>query len=217
MACIQIHPFILNFFPSPTGCEFGPAVAVTFPLYYWNIMKIKALTLIVMGMLPVASFAADGDLTFTGKINSSACTLKGFNGVAATTYIMELPNVSPDSFNGAGGYAGMTDFTIDLKDCSLATMKNARVAFSGSPDTVNNEILLNVDTNTPATGVGIAILENDGATLVDINGGIPSKSQALTAGNTELKFKVAYKANTATPAVTEGNIKAKTFVDISYN
>lgn len=96
-------------------------------------------------------------------------------------------------------------------------MKNARVAFSGSPDTVDNSILKNTNTTTPATGVGVAILENDGTNLVDINGGTPSRSQALSTGDTELKFKVAYKANTSTPAVTSGNVTAKTFVDITYN
>jgi major type 1 subunit fimbrin (pilin) len=180
-------------------------------------MKIKALTLIVLGLSPIASFAADGDITFTGKVTASACSLKGFNGMAATSSLMTLVNVTPDSFGQAGGYSGMEDFTIDLQDCDITTLKNARVAFSGTADAVDDEILKNTETNSPASGVGIAILENDGVTLVDINGNLPSKSQALSAGNTALKFKVAYKANTATPAVTPGVVKAKTFVDISYN
>jgi major type 1 subunit fimbrin (pilin) len=180
-------------------------------------MKIKALTLIILGLSPAASFASDGDITFTGKVTASACSLKGFNGIAATSSLMSLANVTPGSFDSAGGYAGMQDFTIDLQDCDTTTMKNARVAFSGTPDTVDNEILKNTETNGPAGGVGVAILENDGVTLVDINGGMPSKSQALSTGDTALKFKVAYKANTTTPAVTAGNVKAKTFVDITYN
>jgi len=180
-------------------------------------MKLKVLTFILLGLSPVALFAADGDVTFTGKVTASTCSLKGFNGVAATSSLIELANVTPASFEVAAGYAGMEDFTIDLQDCDITTMTNARVSFSGTPDTVDNAILLNTESNTPATGVGIAILENDGATLIDINGGLPSQSQALSAGDTELKFKVAYKANTATPAVTPGNVKAKTFVDITYN
>ncbi|QLK61243.1 fimbrial protein [Enterobacteriaceae bacterium Kacie_13] len=180
-------------------------------------MKIKALTLIVLGLTPLASLASDGDITFTGKVSASACSLKGFNNVASTSGLMALPNVTPDSFSGAGGYAGMTDFTIDLEDCDTSTMKNARVAFSGTPDTVDNAILKNTNASTPATGVGVAVLENNGTTLVDINGGQSSMSQALTTGNTALKFKVAYKANTSTPAVTAGNVTAKTFVDITYN
>lgn len=96
-------------------------------------------------------------------------------------------------------------------------MKNARVSFSGTPDLVDNSILKNIQENNAAQGVGIAILENDGSTVIDINGGVPSKSQALTQGNTELKFKVAYKANTSTPAVSSGDVKAKTFIDIAYN
>ncbi|WP_312069686.1 fimbrial protein [Lelliottia nimipressuralis] len=179
--------------------------------------KLNTYLVSLLCVAPLSSFAADGDITFTGKVTASACTLKGFNGMASTSSVMALTTVSPESFNGAGGYAGMKDFTIDLQDCDITTMKNARVAFSGTPDTLDNEILKNTETNGPADGVGVAILENDGISLVDINGGMPSKSQALSAGDTELKFKVAYKANTATPAVTPGNVKAKTFVDITYN
>lgn len=110
----------------------------------------------------------------------------------------------------------MTDFTINLKDCDITTMKNARVTFSGAPDTVDNNILKNSSTGNAASGVGIAIIENDGATLVSINGGSPSFAQTLTAGDNALKYKVAYKANTSTPAVTAGNVSAKAFVDIMY-
>ena len=181
-------------------------------------MKILNKLILCMGcMTPLLTFAADGDITFTGKVTSSACSLKGFNGGSSTSAVMTLPNVTPASFSSADGYAGMTDFTINLQDCDITTMKNARVAFSGSPDTVDNTILKNTNTTTPATGVGVAILENDGTNLVDINGGTPSRSQTLSTGDTELKFKVAYKANTSTPAVTSGNVTAKTFVDITYN
>ena len=179
--------------------------------------KLNGYLLPLLCLVSLSSFASDGDITFTGKVTASACSLKGFNGMAATSSLMSLANVTPDSFNGAGGYAGMKDFTIDLQDCDITTMKNARVAFSGTPDTLDNEILKNTETSGPSTGVGIAILENDGTTLVDINGGAPSQSQALSAGDTALKFKVAYKANSATQAVTAGNVKAKTFVDVTYN
>ncbi|MFO6298294.1 fimbrial protein [Rahnella selenatireducens] len=180
-------------------------------------MKIKAIPLIITGMLPLASFASDGDITFVGLVEASACTLNGFNGgPAATSAVMTLPAVTPASFSGGGGYAGMKDFTIDLRNCDISTMQNARVTFSGSPDTVDNAILRNMSDSNAATGVGIAILENNGTKLVDINGGTPSDSQTLTEGNTTLKFKVAYKANTSTPAVTSGNVQAKTFIDIFY-
>lgn len=181
-------------------------------------MKIKVICTVIAGLLPLAGFASDGDITFNGKVVASACTLNGFNGGTTTSgATMPLADVTPASFASAGGYAGMKDFTINLKDCDVTTVHNAQVSFSGTPDTSDNKILKNTQTANPATGVGIAILENDGAKLVDINGGTPSDPQALAAGNTELKFKVAYKANTSTPAVTAGDVTAKTFVDITYN
>ncbi|QIP56626.1 fimbrial protein [Hafnia alvei] len=181
-------------------------------------MKYKFLILSLLAVSSFSALASDGDITFTGLVTASACTLNGFNaGTKTSGATMTLPSVTPASFSSAGGYAGMTDFTIDLKECDITTQKNAQVTFSGSPDTVDNEILKNGSSTNPATGVGVALLENDGATLVDINGGTPSKQQALSTGNTTLHFKVAYKANTSTPAVTAGNVSAKTFVDIVYN
>lgn len=180
-------------------------------------MKINLLTLVALSVIPLSSFAADGDITFTGTVKASACSLQGFNGGEGKSALMQLSSVTPSSFSSAGGYAGMKDFTIDLKECDTTTMKNARVSFSGTPDLVDNSILKNIQENNAAQGVGIAILENDGSTVIDINGGVPSKSQALTQGNTELEFKVAYKANTSTPAVSSGDVKAKTFIDIAYN
>lgn len=184
-----------------------------------NLIKAASLVMCLTGIGYMASaMAADGDITFEGKVVASACVLNGFNGGTKTTgEVMTLPSVTPASFGSAGGYAGMTDFTIDLRECDITTMKNAQVAFSGTPDTVDNSILKNGMATSPAGGVGVAILENDGATLVDINGGTPSKDQALTEGVTSLKFKVAYKANTSTPAVTAGGVSAKSFVDITYH
>lgn len=180
-------------------------------------MKVNLLTLIALSVIPLSSFAADGDITFTGTVKASACSLQGFNGGESTSALMQLTSVTPSSFSSADGYSGMKDFTINLKECDINTMKSARVSFSGTPDLVDNSILKNIEDNNAAKGVGIAILENDGTTVIDINGGMPSKSQTLTQGNTELKFKVAYKANTSTPAVTAGDVKAKTFIDIAYN
>ncbi|TBL73433.1 type 1 fimbrial protein [Obesumbacterium proteus] len=181
-------------------------------------MKYKLLILSMLAACSLSAFASDGDITFVGVVTASACTLNGFNGgTTKSGATMILPPVTPSSFSSAGGYAGMTDFTIDLKDCDITTQQNAQVTFSGSPDSLNNKILKNGSTADSASGVGVALLENDGATLVDINGGTPSQEQALSTGNTTLRFKVAYKANTSTPAVTAGNVSAKTFIDIMYN
>ena len=180
-------------------------------------MKVKLLTLVALSVLPLSSFASDGDITFTGTVTSSSCLLDGFNGAGTRSASMTLASVTPLSFTSAGGYSGMKDFTIDLKECDTTTFKNAKVTFSGTPDATDNSILKNTMDTGAATGVGVAILENDGTTVIDINGGTPSKAQALTTGNTELKFKVAYKSTTTPQTITPGNVKAKAFVDIAYN
>jgi|SRR5471030_267740 len=179
-------------------------------------MKSKLLALSVLAALPLCAFASDGDITFNGKVVAAACTLKGIDGGTQTTgAIVALPDVTPSSFSSAGGYAGMTDFIIGLKNCDNSVVKNARVSFSGTPDPDDITILQNT-ASAPATGVGVAILENDGTTLAGINGQDPAQKQALSVGDTDLKFKVAYKTDTTTPAVTAGNVSAKSYIDISY-
>ncbi|WMY73389.1 fimbrial protein [Buttiauxella selenatireducens] len=182
-------------------------------------MTFKKLALLsVLGAMSSGAMAADGDITFNGEITSSACTLEGFNGAAATSGVMDLSPVSTSAFSTGNLYAGMTDFTIDLKGCTTTTVKNAQVKFSGTPDPADGSILKNISTDVnPATGVGIAILENNGSTPIDINGVDPSEKQLLTTGKTALKFKVAYKANTSTPSVGVGKVTAKSFIDIVYN
>lgn len=180
-------------------------------------MKGAPLALLLLCSTSLSSFASDGDLTFNGQVVASACTLQGFNGGTMTTgAVMSLATVTPASFVGAGGYAGIKDFSINLKNCDTTTLKNAQVFFNGIHDDLDNSILNNNQTNGPATGVGVSILEDDGTTPVDINGKSPSRLQTLSTGNTELKFKVAYKANTSTPAVSAGSVAAKTFIDIAY-
>lgn len=182
------------------------------------IKALPAALLLSVGAYSTLAAASDGDITFNGQVVAAACTLNGFNGGnSANGAVMALATVTPSSFNFAGGYAAMKDFTIDMKDCDISTLKNAMVSFSGSPDTTDGSILKNTQTTGGAAGVGIAILENDGTTPIAIDGGKPSKPQALAEGNTSLLFKVAYKANTSTPAVTAGGVSAKTFVDITYN
>lgn len=123
-------------------------------------MKFKLLVLSMLAVSSLPAFASDGDITFIGVVTASACALNGFNGgTTKSGATMILPPVTPSSFSSAGGYAGMTDFTIDLKDCDITTLQNAQVTFSGSPDTVNNEILKNGSSTDSATGVGVALLE----------------------------------------------------------
>lgn len=183
-------------------------------------MKSKLLALSVLAALPGAAFAGDGDITFTGQIVDTACTFTGFNNETnklSTT--MALETVTPSSFrSGTNSYAGMKNFTVDLKDCSTTAATNAVVHFSGTPDPTNGLILKNISTaDGAAGGVGIAILEDDGVSLVDINGGTAARAQPLTTGNTVLHYKVAYKASDSTPTVTAGPISAKAYIDIAYN
>lgn len=168
-------------------------------------------TLLTAGM--TSAWASDGDVTFNGKIIDSACTVSGVNGSGKTGTIVTLPDVTTGAFDAASKMAGITPFTIDLTGCDITTMSNATVHFSGTADTADTTILK----NTKATnGVGVALLENDGVTLVDINTGKYSKPQTLATGANSLKFKAAYKANTTVASVAAGDVQSSAVFDVSY-
>lgn len=161
-----------------------------------------------------SAYASDGDVTFNGKIIDSACTVSGVNGSGNTNgTIVTLPDVTTGAFDATSKMAGMTPFTINLTGCNVTTMHNATVNFSGTADTTDTTILK----NTKATnGVGVAILEDDGVTMVNINTGTYSRPQTLATGTNALKFKTAYKANSTVAAVTSGDVQSYAVFDVSY-
>lgn len=182
-------------------------------------MKTSALSFFAMSLCASlfateAARASDGDVTFNGKIIDSACTVSGVNGSGnANGTIVTLPDITTGAFDATSKMAGVTPFTIDLTGCDVTTMHNATVHFSGTADTTDTTILK----NTKATnGVGVAILENDGVTLVDINTGTYSKPQTLATGSNALKYKAAYKANSTVASVTSGDVQSRAIFDVSY-
>lgn len=179
-----------------------------------SAISFFAMTICASLFATGAAQASDGDVTFNGKIIDSACTVSGVNGSGnANGTIVTLPDITTGAFDATSKMAGVTPFTIDLTGCDVTTMHNASVHFSGTADTADTTILK----NTKATnGVGVAILEDDGVTLVDINTGTYSKPQTLATGTNALKFKAAYKANATVAGVTSGDVQSRAIFDVSY-
>lgn len=184
-----------------------------------NLAKSSLTAALILAAMasPIIANAESGDVTFNGKIIASACTLNGVNNTGNKTgTIVKLPDVNVQAFNSTSLLAGMTPFTLELKNCNTATLKNARVHFEGPQAQNDPDILENTVTTGGASGVGIAIFEDDGTSKVSVKSGVYSAKQAIQDGDNTLKFKVAYKATETISMIGDGDVSAKAIFDIAY-
>lgn len=189
---------------------------------------IKTLIASSLFIVSAGSHAADGTITFNGKITAASCTVTGGatgGGAASTSLNVTMPSITTESIgHSKGDVAGMTAFNITLSNCKSqsTTAEKMRVAFSGVGDPADQYVLKNTATGTPAKGVGIQLLKEDGVSVIDINGGsnkadettLPTSSE--TAKSYILNFNAAY-VNVSGSAPTAGTVTSVANYTIEYN
>ncbi|MGF1777062.1 fimbrial protein [Vibrio nomapromontoriensis] len=174
------------------------------------------------------TFAADGTITFNGKVTAASCTVTGGatgGGNASTSLNVTMPSITTGSIGTTkDDLAGMTAFTITLTDCKSqsTTAEKMRVAFSGTGDPANQYVLKNTASTGAASGVGIQLLKEDGTSIIDINGGsnkadeTPLPISTATAESYILNFNAAY-VNVSGSAPTAGTVTSVANYTIEYN
>lgn len=167
--------------------------------------------------------AADGTITFNGLVTSSACTAIASVTADATgtpgTAVLTLPNVSTATLNTAAGtYAGQTPFSIQLTGCeATVALSNVRTLFTTTDAT--GGAITNTAAAPVAANVAIAIMQQNGTTQIDVNGGAASDPGVAlpptgSPGPLTLNYKAAYKS--LSTGVTSGNVTGVADFVISY-
>lgn len=170
-----------------------------------KLIAIVALSVAVCGH----SFAADGQVNFTGKILDSACEI--INNTSNPIDV-NLGQIAKTSFTGAGSKASATKFTIVMQNCP-DTVTNASVKFDGTSTNGDSNILALTQESGVATGVGIEISDASQNMLAL---GKQSESYPLTAGATNnLEFVARYIATS--DAITAGSANSVATFTINYN
>ncbi|ENV34754.1 fimbrial protein [Acinetobacter gerneri] len=131
---------------------------------------------------------------------------------------VELDKVSAKELTGVGSVAKQKDFWIKLS-CNGGNTKDQKLnlsfAYTADPSAGTNGVMKNTVGSGYATGVGIQILREDGATKVKngdkINVSTVNKN---TASNPELKLKAQYYQTAA--QVNPGKVFTSATVTISY-
>ncbi|HHL2560634.1 TPA: fimbrial protein [Yersinia enterocolitica] len=150
---------------------------------------------------------ASGNVTFTGSIIDSPCSIKPQSG----DQTVDLGQISSAALTSKGT-STPRNFSIELEKCDIATMKNVAITFTGSTDNVDPALLGITGT---AKGAGVVITDGSGAT---IKLGQASAPRALGVGTNTLQYSAYLQGNSATVgSVVPGEFTSVANFTLAYN
>ncbi|EMV9404452.1 fimbrial protein [Klebsiella michiganensis] len=172
-----------------------------------TLAKILALS---AGCSLVTLSQAANTITFNGKVSDTTCTATIDNGVSS----IEMGTSSVDELD-KHTYGAAKSFSFKLTGCPKTTDGGndvARVTFGGEADTTNSDYFRNQATDSPATGVAVAIFDNKGALLKNNTEGADVD---ITSGTATIPFTVKL-AKSGTNAPTKGAVQTTVTYNVTY-
>ncbi|OBX78991.1 fimbrial protein [Haemophilus aegyptius] len=138
-------------------------------------LTLAAGLLFSLGGISSAFGAADGTITFNGRVVDQTCTVS--NNTSGNNIDVKLPAVNKAQLASAGAVAGLTRFNIELTGCKQATAagtNGVRAYFLPNsqyvdPNTNNlKNIATGSGTNTPAEHVQIQLTHADTSKVIAV-------------------------------------------------
>lgn len=117
-----------------------------------NIMK-KILLLLAAALLPVASFAADGNIDLTGNIRPTTCVV---NTPRITIPLTSTAGISTTIFTSVGRESSWTSAVPITLDCTGNTA-DVYMTVTDATTPGNTSTTLTLTASSTATGVGIQL------------------------------------------------------------
>ncbi|MBV8272441.1 MAG: type 1 fimbrial protein [Cupriavidus sp.] len=171
-----------------------------------------------------AAFAADGTITFTGRVTAQTCTIAGNGG--NNNFTVALPTVSASTLATAGNFAGRTPFSIQLTGCNPNSGNVATYFEPGATIDATTGRLINTATTaaatettaatTAATNVQVGLLNAD-LTNIALGSAFASQNSqqvAITGGTATLQYYAQYVATGG--ATTAGDVTTTATYSIVY-
>lgn len=172
-----------------------------------NILKY---VLIILSFSSSLSFAVDGEIKFVGSIIPTACSID----TDSVHKVVNMGKVSASSFNNKNSVAAATPFRITLSNCPT-DYKKIQFKFDGKTDQSNPSLLSlsNNPTSTPATGIAVALYEENSIRRIPLNGSTQFK-EISPSKTVEMNFVAKYIATS--DQVTPGSADALAHFSIIY-
>lgn len=126
-----------------------------------HIARGAAILALVAAAAP--AMAADGEISFNGKVLSTTCTIGAGGGATGNKNMtVKLPSVSASALANSGDVAGRTPFSIQLSGCTGDSTNVSTVFESGDTvDTVSGRLnLVTAGADPVATNVQINLLND---------------------------------------------------------
>jgi type 1 fimbria pilin len=146
-----------------------------------------------------------GGVTFT----ASTCSVStGSQNVTVT-----LPSVAANTLGAVGATAGMTPFGIILTGCSSNLSVSATLS-SNNPYIATNGVIAPTTGAGYASGVGVQILQPDGATPVTFDTAFPTGT--TNGANSNYTFSLYARYYQTAAPVTPGQVQAAATYTLTY-
>ncbi|OBU48029.1 fimbrial protein [Stenotrophomonas maltophilia] len=179
------------------------------------MQKINFIAAVMLAAAPLAANAADGTITFNGKVTDKTCTISTPGG---KDFAVTLPTVSRSALAAAGAVAGRTPFAISLTACSEGSV--ATYFEPGSTVDFDSGRLINQASANAATNVQLQLLgsNNQFLGIRAASAGQPqANSQWVTVGSDGSAVLNYFAEYYATAAATAGDVTSSVKYTIIYN
>ena len=144
----------------------------------------KIIPALVLSLASLSVMAADGSITFTGKITNNSCELDTQPAGPGFVKAVKLPTVNKSNFTAAGSVAGQTMFTLAIAACDADTVK-ANFEAGSTVDLASGRLNavgrtdVQIEILNAAQG-SINLATNLGKTVTDLTGQSPDKTGTMT-------------------------------------
>lgn len=169
-------------------------------------MKIKvSLYAYVLMVSMSGAHASDGTITFSGSVNSGACSIKP-ESIDQTVLLGSIASHQLQS----GGRSEERSVLIEFEGCDLTNLTNNTVTttFNASPSaTVPGAI------GTVGSAGNIGIMMTHGGKVIEL--GKPTTPQPLSVGKNTLQFG-AYVQGASNNTISPGDFSAVTSFTLAY-
>jgi major type 1 subunit fimbrin (pilin) len=177
-----------------------------------NILKLNTffkMSVLAAGMVAaLGANASDGTITVNGSIIATGCQVDAAS-IAAPVVLGDL---SPENFPAIGSISEKQNINVVLTACPT-TQAGVKLTAIGTPDATNDQLLA-LNSDSTATGLGIALYNSDGS-LIPMNS--PSASAAIDAETGGATVALQAAAMSTAAQVTGGAFTATTNFTLSYN
>lgn len=175
-----------------------------------NFNKVMLASVIALSSVSFAQAApgnqGSGTVKFYGEIIDAPCSLDP-NSVDQAYDMGQVSN----RVLANEGVGASQNFTIELKDCDVTTLKTVKVAFTGQTD-INNTNLLGLAGT--ASGAGIQLVDGNNAKIkLD---GTPGTATTLQNGDNTLNFAAYLQGSKTGVDVVPGDFTAITNFTLAY-